>query len=128
MIRQPPRPPPFPSTTLFRSRSVPPWLLPDLSPSMAFGTADRLKVDVAEGVANAVGRLATRRGNRLGVMTFGGPEPRVLPPRQGRAGLHGAIEAAKQFAAPELHPTTPVDRKSTRLNSSHANSSYAALF
>src|SRR5690606_13396413 len=85
-------------------RSVTTWLLLDLSPSMAFGTADRLKVDVAEGVANAVGRLATRRGNRLGVMTFGGPDPRVLPPRQGRAGLHGAIEASKQFAAPELHP------------------------
>lgn len=86
-------------------RSVTTWLLIDLSPSMAFGTADRLKVDVAEGVANAVGRLATRRGNRLGVMTFGGPQPRVLPPRQGRAGLHGALEAARQFAAPELHPS-----------------------
>ena len=85
-------------------RSVTTWLMLDLSPSLAFGTADRLKVDVAEGVANAVGRLATRRGNRLGVMTFGGPSPRVLPPRQGRAGLHGAIEAAKQFAAPELRP------------------------
>ena len=85
-------------------RSVTTWLLLDLSPSMAFGTADRLKVDVAEGIANAVGRLATRRGNRLGVMTFGGPQPRVLPPRQGRAGLHGAIEASRQFAAPELHP------------------------
>jgi uncharacterized protein (DUF58 family) len=86
-------------------RSTTTWLLLDLSPSMAFGTADRLKVDVAEGVANVTGRLATRRGNRLGVMTFGGTDPRVLPPRQGRAGLYGAIEAAKQFAAPELHPT-----------------------
>jgi uncharacterized protein (DUF58 family) len=89
-------------------RSITTWLLLDLSPSMAFGTADRLKVDVAEGVANVVGRLATRRGNRLGVMTFGGPAPRVLPPRQGRAGLHGAIEAAHEFAAPELHPTCDV--------------------
>jgi uncharacterized protein (DUF58 family) len=87
-------------------RSVTTWLLLDLSPSMAFGTADRLKVDVAEGVATAVGRLATRRGNRLGVVTFGGPQPRVLPPRQGRAGLHGAIAAAKQAEAPELHPTS----------------------
>jgi uncharacterized protein (DUF58 family) len=85
-------------------RSVTTWLALDLSPSMAFGTADRLKVDVAEGIANAVGRLATRRGNRLGVMTFGGPDPRVLPPRQGRAGLHGALEAAKEFGAPELNP------------------------
>ena len=90
-------------------RSITTWLLLDLSPSMAFGTADRPKVDVAEGIANAVGRLATRRGNRLGVMTFGGPKPRVLPPRQGRAGLHGAIEASRQFAAPELHPDATME-------------------
>ena len=38
---------------------------------MAFGTGDRRKADVAEGVAVAVGHAATRRGNRLGVVTFG---------------------------------------------------------
>jgi len=85
-------------------RSITTWLVLDLSPSMAFGTADRLKVDVAEGAATAVGRLATRRGNRLGVITFGGERPRVLPPRQGRAGLLGAVEAARQAEA-----TKPTD-------------------
>jgi uncharacterized protein (DUF58 family) len=30
------------------------WIVLDLSPSMAFGTADRRKADVAEGVALAV--------------------------------------------------------------------------
>ena len=48
------------------------WLLLDVSPSMTFGTADRRKADVAEGVALAIGHLATQRGNRLGVVTFGG--------------------------------------------------------
>jgi uncharacterized protein (DUF58 family) len=85
-------------------RSVTTWLLLDLSPSMAFGTADRLKIDVAEGAATAVGRLATRRGNRLGVITFGGERPRILPPRQGRAGLLGAVEAAR-----EAESTKPTD-------------------
>src|SRR5215204_1500108 len=33
------------------------WLALDVSPSMAFGTADRLKADVAEGVVSVVGRL-----------------------------------------------------------------------
>ena len=42
------------------------WLVLDTSPSMQFGTADRRKADVAEGVAIAIGHLATRRGNRLG--------------------------------------------------------------
>ena len=52
------------------------WLVLDTSPSMQFGTADRRKADVAEGVAIAIGHLATRRGNRLGVVTFGGAESR----------------------------------------------------
>jgi uncharacterized protein (DUF58 family) len=54
---------------------------------MAFGTADRRKTDVAEGVALAVGHVSTRRGNRLGVLAFGGGEPRIMRPRQGRLGL-----------------------------------------
>jgi uncharacterized protein (DUF58 family) len=41
-------------------------LLLDTSPSMAFGTADRRKWDVAEGAALAVGHIAARRGNRRG--------------------------------------------------------------
>jgi uncharacterized protein (DUF58 family) len=71
----------------------------DVSPSMAFGTADRRKSDVAEGVAVAVGTVATRRGNRLGIYTFGGGEPRVLPPRQGKLGLLGMLEAVREEQA-----------------------------
>jgi uncharacterized protein (DUF58 family) len=69
------------------------WLALDISPSMRFGTADRRKSDVAEGVAIAIGHIATRRGNRLGVVTFGGAGDRALPPRQGRAGLLGLLAA-----------------------------------
>jgi uncharacterized protein (DUF58 family) len=67
------------------------WLVLDTSPSMQFGTADRRKADVAEGVALAVGHVATRRGNRLGIVTFGGADPRSEPPRQGRGGLIGLL-------------------------------------
>lgn len=69
------------------------WLLLDTSASMHFGTADRRKADVAEGVALAVGHVATRRGNRLGIVTFGDADPRALPPRQGRSGLIGLLLA-----------------------------------
>jgi uncharacterized protein (DUF58 family) len=69
------------------------WLVLDTSPSMGFGTAERRKADVSEGVALAVGHVATRRGNRLGVVTFGGSEQRALPPRQGRVGLIGLLTA-----------------------------------
>jgi uncharacterized protein (DUF58 family) len=68
-------------------RAMTAWLLLDVSASMTFGTADRRKADVAEGVALAVGHVATRRGNRLGVVALGGGDPRVLRPRQGRLGL-----------------------------------------
>jgi uncharacterized protein (DUF58 family) len=62
------------------------WLVVDASASMAFGTAERRKADVAEGVAIAVGYAATRRGNRLGLVSFGA-ESRCDPPRQGRVAL-----------------------------------------
>jgi uncharacterized protein (DUF58 family) len=72
------------------------WLLLDTSPSMHFGTADRRKADVADGVAFALGHVATRRGNRLGVMTFGDRNPTTLPPHQGRNGLLGLLGALQR--------------------------------
>jgi uncharacterized protein (DUF58 family) len=68
-------------------RALTAWLVLDSSASMSFGTADRRKADVAEGVALALGHVATRRGNRLGVVSFGGGAPKVMRPRQGRLGL-----------------------------------------
>jgi uncharacterized protein (DUF58 family) len=74
------------------------WLVLDTSPSMQFGTADRRKADVAEGAAIAVGHVATRRGNRLGVVTFGDARPRSAPVRQGRRGLLGLLSALRDDA------------------------------
>jgi uncharacterized protein (DUF58 family) len=79
------------------------WLVLDTSTSMQFGTADRRKADVAEGVAIAVGHLATRRGNRLGVVTFGDSSPQALPPRQGRVGLIGLLSTLRR--EPDETPT-----------------------
>ncbi|HEV7494034.1 DUF58 domain-containing protein [Baekduia sp.] len=68
-------------------RTLTTWLAIDVSSSMAFGTATRLKADVAEGVALALGRLALRHAGRVGILTFGAGEPRLLPPRGSKAGL-----------------------------------------
>lgn len=68
-------------------RSLTTWLALDLSASMTFGTTLRRKADVAEGVALALGHVATRRGNRLGVIAVGAGDPMIMPPRQGRMGL-----------------------------------------
>ena len=72
------------------------WLVLDTSPSMQFGTAERRKADVAEGVAVAVGHLATRRGNRLGIVTFGDGNPKTLPSRQGRIALIGLLTTLRR--------------------------------
>ncbi|HUF01060.1 MAG TPA: DUF58 domain-containing protein [Gaiellaceae bacterium] len=77
------------------------WLVLDASVSMQFGTADRRKADVAEGVAVAIGHLATRRGNRLGVVAFGGEETLAIPPRQGRVGLVGLLAALRREPPPD---------------------------
>lgn len=69
------------------------WLVLDTSPSMGFGTADRRKWDVAEGVALAIGHLASRRGGRLGVLTYGGSQPSTHLPRSGKTGLRHVLLA-----------------------------------
>ena len=68
-------------------RTLTTWLVVDVSPSMAFGTADRLKSDVAEGVASVLSRLAVRRAGRVALMTFGAGRPRLHRPRASRPGV-----------------------------------------
>lgn len=68
-------------------RALTTWVVVDLSPSMAFGSAGRLKSDVAEGVTKVVARLGSRRGGRVGVVAAGTERPIVLPPSGGRRGL-----------------------------------------
>jgi uncharacterized protein (DUF58 family) len=68
-------------------RTLTTWIVLDVSPSMAFGTANRLKSDVAEGVALVLARLAVRRAGRVALMTFGSGEPKLLRPRASKPGL-----------------------------------------
>ena len=91
-------------------RALTAWLLLDVSPSMTFGTADRRKADVAEGVALAVGHLATQRGNRLGIVTFGGSRDQRVPPAAGRLGLLGLLHTARVDAVEDgTGATSPAD-------------------
>lgn len=93
-------------------RSLTTWLLLDRSTSMGFGTADRVKADVAEGVAGVMATLATRRGNQLGVITFGDAgAPKAFRPHSGRAGTLQALTQARADVAPERtrNPSTLTD-------------------
>jgi uncharacterized protein (DUF58 family) len=84
-------------------RALTTWLVLDVSPSMAFGTAQRLKADVAEGVALAISQLATRRGGRVALLTSGAPEERLLPPRGGRHAQIMLRRAIADGVAPDAH-------------------------
>ena len=96
-------------------RALTSWLLLDVSPSMTFGTADRRKWDVAEGVAIAMGHAASRRGNRIGVATFGGRPPVTMRPRQGRVGLLGVLLALRRDPEPEQVGQTSIGEALTQV-------------
>lgn len=94
-------------------RALSTWIVLDLSASMAFGTADRLKSDVAEGVALVFGRLGVRRAGSVAVVAFGagpgGPgtdgrgEPivRVLAPRGSKPGMVALARLLAGGVAPD---------------------------
>jgi len=68
-------------------RALTTWIVLDVSPSMAFGTAKRLKADVAEGAGLVFGRLGVRRAGSVGLITFGAGPAQVSPPRGSRPGM-----------------------------------------
>src|SRR3712207_7795376 len=98
MIRRPPRSTLFPYTTLFRSRFVVEYIV-----DVATATRDHQEVYLG----------ASPRGSRA-----------LIRAVQARAALQG-----RDYVIPDdvkaMAATT--DRKSTRLNSSHANISYAVF-
>jgi uncharacterized protein (DUF58 family) len=82
-------------------RTLTTWLVVDVSPSMAFGTAERLKSDVAEGVALVMARLAVRRAGRVSLLTFGAGESRLVRPRASRPGVMAVRRALEAGVAPD---------------------------
>lgn len=82
-------------------RALTTWIVLDLSPSMAFGTAKRLKADVAEGAALVFGRLGIRRAGSVGLIGFGAGEARVLPPRGARPAMVGLRALLGAGVAPD---------------------------
>jgi uncharacterized protein (DUF58 family) len=74
-------------------RALTTWIVHDVSPSMAFGTGQRLKADIAEGVALVFTRLGVRRTGSVAMVSFGADHTRTLPPRGSRPGLSAVRRA-----------------------------------
>jgi uncharacterized protein (DUF58 family) len=86
----------------FPERALDAWLVLDVSPSMAWGTARCLKGRLVTEMAVAASELLARSGNRVGVILFGAGQPSIVPPRAGRthrmrmlAHLEAATRAAE---------------------------------
>ena len=84
-------------------RTLTTWIVLDTSPSMAFGTDDRLKFDVAEGVAHVLARLAVRRAGRVGLVAFGAGPPRLLRPRASKPGVSAVRRVLGEGVAADGH-------------------------
>jgi uncharacterized protein (DUF58 family) len=82
-------------------RALTTWLVLDVSPSMAFGTAQRLKSDVAEGVALVFSRLGVRRAGSVGMVAFGAAAPRILRPRGSKPGMIAVRRTLAEGVAPD---------------------------
>jgi uncharacterized protein (DUF58 family) len=98
------------------------WALVDCSPSMAYGSEVRTKLELAREVLGGVGVVMRRRGDRLGVVaTRGGDLDLVRPPRADRRGLVAALSAVDRL--PGLAPGAP----GVRTDLTHAISSLGRI-
>lgn len=82
-------------------RALTTWIVLDVSASMAFGTARRLKADVAEGAAQVFGRLGVRRAGSVGLVAFGAGAPTVLRPRGSRPGVVALRRTLAEGVSPD---------------------------
>jgi uncharacterized protein (DUF58 family) len=65
-------------------RDITAWFLLDLSPSMDFGTVQKLKRAMLVDFVATLTRLLTRHGNRVGAIFYGSRVERTIPARGGR--------------------------------------------
>jgi uncharacterized protein (DUF58 family) len=102
-------------------RELETWALLDASASMDFGTALSEKRDLAIAVVGAVGLLADRPGNRLGIRVAIGNEVRRLPAAGGGVRLRRSIRTLLSLprATPGEFPRTDLGAAITRLNREH---------
>lgn len=83
-------------------RELETWLVVDASPSMAFGTAQCEKRDLALAATAAVAHLTSGGGNRVGAVVADpdGSRPTTLPARGGRAHVGALLARCLDTLAP----------------------------
>jgi uncharacterized protein (DUF58 family) len=82
-------------------REVAAWFLVDLTASTDFGSHATSKQAVARDFVGLLARILTRRGNRVGLMIYGGKVDTVIPPGSGRRHVLRLLDRMLQRPAPE---------------------------
>lgn len=75
------------------------WLVLDATRSMAFGSGEVTKLDVARMLAASVAYLLVRQGDRVGYLPVGGSSAEAVPPRGGERHLHALLHALERTEA-----------------------------
>ena len=87
-------------------RELETWVVLDASASMAFGTANCEKRDLALAATAAVGYLTSRGGNRIGAVLAPSPTggATTVPARSGRVALQALLRQTLDALRPETAP------------------------
>ncbi|MCC6814253.1 MAG: DUF58 domain-containing protein [Rubrivivax sp.] len=81
-------------------REMAAWFLLDLSPSVDFGSGQRLKREVLAEFVAVLARLLTRHGNRVGALLYGARVEQVIPARASRRHVLHLLHAIGHRPAP----------------------------
>ena len=81
-------------------REMTAWFLLDLSPSVDFGSGQRLKREVLAEFVAVLARLLTRHGNRVGALLYGARVEQVIPARASRRHVLHLLHAIGHRPAP----------------------------
>jgi uncharacterized protein (DUF58 family) len=90
-------------------RELETWFVADQSASLDFGTAEREKRELVLVTLATFGFMATRSGNRLGLLTAGGDAIRRLPPRSGRHAVLAALSTVYDAPRRDTPPAAGAD-------------------
>ncbi len=93
-------------------RELETWVVVDASPSMAFGTAQCEKRDLALAAVSAVGFLTARGGNRIGAVLAHHDHVTIVPARNGRLHLQ-ALLSLTYGALTDITPATTATARGT---------------
>lgn len=91
-------------------REITAWFLLDLSPSMRFGPAERLKQNVLTDFVATLARLLTRNGNRVGAILYSNRIDKTIPPRGGRIQVLRLIRELQNDSAQASGTTTDLGK------------------